>query len=324
VISRDLRVEDLDARHWTSLIGLLGPDAAAYRAAGVRRRPLVVLLEDGRPVKAVKPGVGRVPLAEVRWYGPAAIERARTENGCALLVAAELDALRDVLGAIERRVRLDEDPVAQCLHVARAVQARIGTGIYLAPRLLKGVPVPSYEAVQRTFDLLYPDDRATVLYLFDRGAIHTAVITAKRRGDVVLLAGHRALGVEVRDFRRDYPRLLEAVERRIARPTIGVFAELAAAHRLLGGQSRVARELATRDVILDPAPPWLMALIAADAGAQMAQAGAGLLKRFVPSSLMQIAKGVAERAAEGPFQLLGFNPVQVVSELLRLARRPGA
>jgi hypothetical protein len=39
---------------------------------------------------------------------------------------------------------------------------------------------------------------------------------------------------------------------------------------------------------------------------------------------MSIARGVAERAAEGPFTMLGFNPFQVAGELLRLSRRPPA
>jgi hypothetical protein len=325
VISRDLRLEDIDARHWTNLVRLLEPDADAYRAGGPGRLPLVILTEGGRPVKAVRAGVGRVPLAGLKWYGPDGIDRARQESGAALLLAAEIDALREVLRALESSVRLDEDGVAQALRIATAVRGRMGQGIYLSPRLLKGVPVPSYEAVQRTFDLLYPDDRAAACYVFDRGGVHTSVISAKRRGDIALVTTHLALTFPLTgEWRREYPRVLEAVERRFARPFLGIFAELGAVQRILAGTSSVAREVAARAIVLDPAPPWLMALVAADAGAQMAQAGAGLLKRFVPSSLMSIARGVAERAAEGPFTMLGFNPFQVAGELLRLSHRPPA
>jgi hypothetical protein len=324
MISRDIRVEDIDARHWTNLVRLVQPDAAAYGAGGPKRLPLLVLLEEGKPVKAVRAGAGRVPLAEVRWHGPAAIDRARQENGCALLLAAEIATLRDLLRDLESHVRLEEDGVAQSLRVARAVQAHAGRGVWLSPRLLKGVPVPSYEVVQRTFDLLYPDDRAAAFYLFNGGGVHTSVITAKRRGDLTLLTTHLALGFALGDWRREYPRVLEAVERRFAKPFAGIFAELAAAQRILAGQSSVAREVAARAIILDPAPPWLMALVAADAGAQVAQVGAGLLKRFVPAGIMNVARGMAERAAEGPFQLLGFNPFQVAGDLLRLTRRPPA
>jgi len=94
--------------------------------------------------------------------------------------------------------------------------------------------------------------------------------------------------------------------------------------RIVGGESSVAREMAAREVILDPAPPWLLALVAADAGAQVAQASAGLLLRFVPKGLVQLARDVAERAAEGPFQLLGFNPFAILGQILRVLRRPPA
>jgi hypothetical protein len=317
VISRDIRVEDLDAHDWTNLLKLGEPDFNEYRARGASGLPLVLLLEGDVPVKAIRAGAGPMPLGEARWFGPAAIARARRAMGCSFLLAAEIEALRELLAELESSVRLDEDGVAQSLRVGRAVKARVGAGLYLDPNPLAGVPIPSYDAVQRTFDRLYPDDRATLFYLFDHGAIHTSLVTSKHQGDLALVTTNRALGVAVADWRRDYPR-------RFARPFLGIFAEVAALSRILSGQSSVSRELAAREVIFDPVPPWLMALVAADAGAQVAQASAGLLRRFVPAGLMQIARGVAERAAEGPFQLLGFNPFAIAGEILRVLRRPPA
>ncbi|MBI5477216.1 MAG: hypothetical protein HY906_00080 [Deltaproteobacteria bacterium] len=113
------------------------------------------------------------------------------------------------------------------------------------------------------------------------------------------------------------------MERRCAKPHIGAFLELAAWQRIATGASSVSREMAQKSVILDPAPPWLMGMVAADAGAQVAKVGFGLLSRFVPDNVMKIAKDVAREAAEkGPFALLGFNPFAVAGQLLRLRRPP--
>ncbi|MBI5477215.1 MAG: hypothetical protein HY906_00075 [Deltaproteobacteria bacterium] len=194
MFSRDVNVHDIDARHYVNLRRLLEPEYQAYRAGGGKALPLVVILERGKPIKAVRADRGRVPLADVRWYGPGAMERARQENGGAFLLAVELATARTALREIEERVRLEEDGVAQALHVARVLQAHAGNGIYLSPRVLGGVPVPSYEAVQRTFDLLYPDERSVVVYVFERGEIHASLIAAKRRGDITEITTHLALG----------------------------------------------------------------------------------------------------------------------------------
>ncbi len=323
MFSRDVRIEDIDARQWNNLVRLFEVDTNAYLGVATGRLPLVILLEDGRPVKAVRLGRGRVPLAEVPWYGPSGVERVRQETGAAILFAAEIATMREVLREIESRVRLDEDGVAQALKVARTAQVHIDRGLYLAPRPLKGLPIPSYDAVQRTFDLLYPDDRAAAFYLFDGNEVHTALVTAKRGGDIVLVTTHQGVNVPVSDWRRDHGRIVDAIERRYARPFLGFFAELSAWQRIIGGGGSFSRELAQKNIILEPAPPWLLALVAAEAGAQVAQAGAGLLKRFVPQQLQNMARDLAQKAADkGPFALLGFNPFQVAGELLKLARRP--
>jgi hypothetical protein len=323
VFSRDVNLHDIDARHYVNLRHLLEPEYQAYRGNGGKALPLVVILDQGRPIKAVRADRGRVPLADLKWYGPGALEKARKENGGAFLLAIELGTARTVLREIEERVRLTEDGVAQALHVARVIHDHMGQGIYLTPRVLAGVPVPSFEAIQRTFDLLYPDDRSVVVYVFERNEIHTSLIAVKRRGDITELTSHVAAAGDVHDWHRDYSRLLQAAERRCAKPHIGVFIELGAWQRIATGASSVSRELATKSLVLDPAPPWLLGMVAADAGAQVAKVGFGLLSRFVPDNVMKMAKDVATTAAEkGPFALLGFNPFALAGQLLRLRRPP--
>jgi hypothetical protein len=326
VLSRDIRVDEIDGRQWINLLALFEPDYAAYLGDGAARPPLLLVLEGGVPVKALRLGQGRVPLGEVRWHGAAEIARARRENRCSILVAIELGTVDVLLREIESRVRSDEDAVAQGLRLLRAVAVHLDQGLYVAPRLLRSLPIPPYEAVQRTFDLAYPDERAAVFYVFDGAKVHTSLLTYKRGGDLTRLSTGQLLGVTIGDWRRDYRRLLGAVERQLGRPFLGVFGELGAWQRILsGGAGGFAREIAHREIILDPAPPWLLGLVAADAGASVAQASAGFLWRRLPQTLQDVARGIAGKAAEmGPFALLGFNPFAVAAELIALGRKPPA
>ena len=80
MFSRDVNIHDIDARHYLNLRRLLEPEYPAYRANAGKALPLVVILDQGRPIKAVRADRGRVPLADLKWYGPGAMERARKEK----------------------------------------------------------------------------------------------------------------------------------------------------------------------------------------------------------------------------------------------------
>jgi len=323
MLSRDVAIHDIDAAQWLHLRKLIEPDYSAYARGGARTLPLVVLLENGRPVKAVRPGQGRVPLDTLKWYGPALLERARLENGGSFLLAIEVAAVRSVLRTVEERVRLGEDIVAQGLHVLRAIRGAMGQGIYLTPRRIGSMPIPSFEAVQQTFDLLVADNSTIVAYIFKGLDPYASLILTKRHGDIVEITTHRYLGTHVRNWRFDYQKILADAERRCAKPHIGFFASLDVWTRIVAGTSRLSLEVAQRNVILDPAPPWLLGLLAADVGVQVAKVGLGLLSRFVPAPVLETARGVAATALEqGPFSLLGFDPFALAGQLLRMREPP--
>ena len=112
MFSRDCNIHDIDARHYLNLRHLLEPEYQAYRGGGGKALPLVVILDRGKPIKAVRADRGRVPLADLKWYGPGALERARQENGGAFLLAVELGTARTALREIEERVKLGEEVLA--------------------------------------------------------------------------------------------------------------------------------------------------------------------------------------------------------------------
>jgi hypothetical protein len=199
------------------------------------------------------------------------------------------------------------------------------------------LPAPHADPIQRTFDLLVPDDTALVGYVIadDRSRVHTSGIAVKRGGDIVLATNHGAIAdvVDERALAKDWPRLarrvLHAVDERLATPSIGVFLEEATLHRILTGPGdQLGRELNARRVVLDPAPAWLLGLLGGATVAAIASRGARAIASLLPQSARDAAAAVAARANDAmkqsgahPFALLGFDPLELWSQLKHFYRR---
>ena len=81
-------------------------------------------------------------------------------------------------------------------------------------------------------------------------------------------AGHRAIADLVpessfaRDWQKGYKRVLDAVEERYGKPSIGLFLEKQTLMDILTGPSdQLARELNSKRVVIDPSPAWLLCLL---------------------------------------------------------------
>ncbi|MDQ3366587.1 MAG: hypothetical protein M3680_14280, partial [Myxococcota bacterium] len=267
MLSAELELADLDARHWQNWWRLLVPPRVfaqpAWALAILEEGHVRTLIISGRgaidPGSAPLPGLGAPQLAA--W--------ART-LGVAAVIAVERGVFAQLSFEIEGALRLDQDLAEQGLIALRALKRQAGRGLWTEPPLLELLPAPAYEPLQRTFDLLVPDRSALVAYVIedDRSRIHASVIAVKQGGSIVRVGTHRALADLVPEvaFARDWPqhpqRVLAAVEDRFAKPSIGVFLERATLLRIVTGPSdQLARELNAKHVLIDPAPAWLLGLL---------------------------------------------------------------
>jgi hypothetical protein len=319
VISPHIRFDHIDAATWKNTLRLLTPPSPAGRKAGPRRPGLVLFIEDGACTKALQPGGELLRAADFPWGGSWSLGRMRRAAGAPWAVAIEEGALERVIDQMDAHARTDEDIVAQGLHFARALRAEVGKGLHVDPDPLARVPVPSYAALQRTADLLLPDGRSAALMVFDGDAVWASIIVAKERGDLVRVTTHAALGVARPEFRRGaHKELLGAIESRVARPHVAGFMTLAAWRDVSSSRpGALAKQAATGEAVLDPAPAWLLALTGMGAVAGMAQGATQLLGRFVPDSI----KSTARALTASPFAALGFDPISVFVELRKLTER---
>lgn len=337
MLARDVALTDLDGRHWRNWWDLLLPPA-------VRARPrwALVIVASVEPLAVARVIVGGedargavdVPLASLE---PRALTDLARRLDVGAVVAITTDAVARLAGEVERQLSLDMDLVEQGLVVLRALKRLSGRGVWTEPHLLELLPAPAYEPLQRTFDLLVPDGTAMVGYVIedDGRAVHASVIARKRGGDVDLATTHLAIDDLVpeatfaRDWRKGARRVVAAVEERFARPSVAFFAERETLLRVLTGPGdQLARELNARNVVIDPAPAWLLGLLGGATVAAFATRGARALASFLPQSARDRASDLASRAQTAmrdagahPFGLLGFDPLELWASIKHFYRR---
>ncbi|HEU4734749.1 MAG TPA: hypothetical protein VFT22_42955 [Kofleriaceae bacterium] len=329
MLSPELELTDLDARHWKNWWRLLTPP----RLLGPTRWALAIL-DRGTLIHLIVSGEGARPLVPLPGL-PAVTDKALAQYartlGVAAVVVVERRLIAELSAEIEAALRLDQDLVAQGLIALRALKRHAGHGLWTEPPLLDILPAPGAEPLQRTFDLLVPDRSAMLAYVIedDRSRVHASIIAVKAHGDITHAATHRAIDDVVgeaalaRDWETGYRRVLEAVEQRFARPSIALFIERATLLRVVTGPSdQLARELNARRVVIDPAPAWLLGLLGGAAVAAMAGRAASALASMLPQATRDRASALASRARDAikesgahPFALLGFDPIELWSRL---------
>jgi hypothetical protein len=337
VLSRELELFDLDARHWRHWWQLLVPPRVLGTPERRPRWALAVIesAENLAPIKVVVAGAGALhPAPPLPGLDEAALLRWAQALDVDAVIVLERHIVARLSQEIERALRYDQDLVEQALVALRALKRHAHRGVWTAPAVLELIPPVPYDGLQRTFDLLVPDRSALVGYVIDddRRAVHASIIAVKRGGDIALATTHRAIDDTVREaalarqWDKHYDHVLDAVEARFAKPAIGVFLERATLHRILVGPSdQLARELNAKRVVIDPAPAWLLGLLGGATVAAMATRGARALAQMLPAATRERAAGLAQRAGaaireSGPFAQLGFDPIELWSRLRQFYR----
>ncbi|MBI2896877.1 MAG: hypothetical protein HYY06_25185 [Deltaproteobacteria bacterium] len=325
MIDPAIRILELDPREWSNLVRFVTTPAPVERPGRPAPTGGLVLLHEGESViKAVHTERGR--LTGIAYAGPRSLKELAHAQGARWVVALEVGALDEAMHRGQERVRIDQDLVTQNLEFVHVVRELFDEGrIAIYPRPLAGLPLPRGPTVQRALDLAFPDDRTAVVYLFEDGRIWTSLIVRKSRGQIDLVAGHRALAMsdEPRDYLRDYPRILGAVRARFAAPAIGFFAERRTVERLFSDDRPGvwARAYAAKQIVVDPLAPWAGLALGAGAVREAFDRSRKLLSRIDPLGLAQpLARRAREKLAAtiDLAEILGFDPFDLVSRLRKL------
>jgi hypothetical protein len=197
VISPELRLDDLDARHWRNGWKLLVPP----RALDKPRWALVIV--DGTPdtvLKVILAGDGARGSVDPATHPlpgvtPKQLEAYARLLGVGAVIVIERSVIRQLSAEVESALKFEMGGMAQTLVAWRSIKKHAGTGLWTDPPLLDLLPAPAAEPIQRTFDLLIPDRSALVAYVIedDRSRVHTSIIAVKEGGDITRVSSHRAI-----------------------------------------------------------------------------------------------------------------------------------
>ena len=332
LLAPELDLADLDARHWTNWWRLLVPPRVLSQPAWA-----LAILDGGKLIKLVVTGKGSIDPPP--GFATTTLAKYARTLGVESIVAIERDVIGKLSAEIEASLRFEQDIAEQGLVALRALKRHAGHGLWTEPALLELLPTPSYEPLQRTFDLLVPDNSSLVAYVIDddRKRVHASIIAVKDDGDIVRAGTHRAIADLIsetslaRDWEKQQKRVIDAVEERFAKPSIAVFLERATLMRILTGPSdQLARELNAKTMIIDPAPAWLLGLLGGAAVAAMAGRAASAIASMMPKGARDRGRAIADRARDAlkdsgahPFALLGFDPIELWSRVKHFYRPLG-
>jgi hypothetical protein len=322
VLALDAEIADIDSAHWANWYSLLVPPRLRAGAGWA-----LLILYRGALIKVVVQGRGAIDVDQVPYRGADRLLPVARALGVGAVIVIEREVIAAIHAEVERELDMGADFVAQALVIVRAIRRRAGKGIWSEPELLELVPPLSYDGLQRTFDMLVPDRTSMATYVFedDGSDVHASIIAVKRRAHIDLVTTHLALGEALdgralaRDWRRRHRDLVKLVAERFEKPVLGLFLERSAFYRIAAGPSdQLARELGARNVIIEPAPAWLLGLLGGATMAAFAGRGARALARMLPRSARQMASDLAHSAQSAmrergahPFALLGFDPIEL-------------
>ena len=280
---------------------------------------MVALVRGSQVVRLVRLGGGKLSVGSLRSAGLDELHAFRLRHGLPFVAAVDIDALPRLWADVQTAVHLDDDLVAQQLAVVRVLQRAVAAQeLLVEPRLFGGQPIPPLPVVQATFDRVLPDRRSLVFYLVDRRRIWTSLIAVKRDGDIQLVTTHRAIADEVRftSIHHDAPRVIEAVTRRYEPVHIGAFLPLSSWHRLIrGDRSAVARAISGRRCVLEPCPPWLLALVGVGVMSEAASHSVRMAGRLLSRTGL-LPGTTAERllsSVTSPLDALGVDPWEALA-----------
>lgn len=327
MLSRDLRLHGFSAQEWLRLVSLLGGSTHEPHIAGAARaRGTLVIVEgdDGHSCAAFHTELGSV---DPQGYAgrddlPALCEHHLAQRG----VVVRRGAIEELTERAAPRVLQTTDFAAQWLALLATVRELTREGlIHFWPERTP-LPLPSPTMLRRVLDVVLPDDHCFLAVVWEGSEIWTAICLRRRAGEIDWIAGPDAIvditGPLGGDYRRDHRALSRAVSHAIAPVHIGLFAQRKRLENLLRSPhaGAWAKAVALRDVIVDPAPPYVAVAVSADVmRASAKKAGAWLGGVDVLAFLEPLAHLVRDQVAHvaSVTNLLGWNPLQLLAERLR-------
>ena len=240
MLAADVRFEGFTQSDWSRVLSLFRPRAAGgkERDPDRPRGGVIAVHSEGRLRKLLHTQAGRLRLDDVSPVWPISPQELARRHHASWAISMEAGSLENVMERFGARVNRRDDFTAQSLlFISLVREEMLAQRIHLYPARLSGIPVPSKGVVAGTLDAVCPRGESMLIGLFDAGELWTCV--ALRRGasggfDWIVGPDEirRDMGLLAGDWRRDYRHLTRAIEHKVGKLSLGVFAEMATVRAL--------------------------------------------------------------------------------------------
>lgn len=320
MIANDFRFQGFDEASWLRLLSLLGvePATAATPLA------VVVVDEQDQPIAAFNTEGQALDVGS--YSSSSGLAGFCEANGMQRGIKLRQGAIERLTDRASTALPMPGNYAVQWLVLLELLREAEADGLLSFHPDRRRPPLPSAAVLRRAADLVLPAGRALVLAIHDRGDLWTAVALRRGQDGLDMLVGPRTIlgwtGPLGGAYRRDHRVLTRSVSAHMAPVQLGIYAERERFERLLRDPSpgAWASAVATRDVLIEPAPAYVSVAMAADA----ARATAALVKSLLGGADPLGALGPAavyarERVGRvaSMTALLGFNPLRSLSNRLQ-------
>lgn len=327
MITEDFRFEGFDATAFKRLVQLVGGTTTPPE----RMPGMLVIVRDasGEPCAAMITGRGPVDIGA--FEGPDQLAELCARLNVLAAVLIEDGALTELVESAADAMRFDEDYVQHWLSMVRATRALEDDGRILWWPRRSHLPIPTPAMVQRALDLVLPPQRSFVIALWEGESLWTGCALERGERDLTRMVGPDFLlewaGPLAGDFRRDHRAIRRAVSSAMAPVHLGLFAQREAFQALLRSSEpgAWAQAVATREIIISPAAPYVHVALGADAlraaGKRTAAALGGVDLASYIGPLATFARQRVGRVSSLT-STLGFNPLSALASRLRRSSAP--
>jgi hypothetical protein len=228
MFDENILVQDIDADHWTRLLGLFADKNP------VRPSILFLIIEQNRCIKAIHSEKGAIRNFD---YAGGDLAGLAHREQVEYVTRVERDFFQQAFAKGQAGVQYDADYALQMVTLFNETTAYTAEHMEWYPDRPKHWKPLNYEKMQKIFNRILPDRRTAFFCVLDNNQIHTSLILGKRSGDLSLMTTldtlDRATGTF--DIEHDLPEVLDEIAAKYEKVHISLVIEKRCFEEMLAG-----------------------------------------------------------------------------------------
>jgi len=246
MLAENPEILDIDVNQFANLV-------KAVTVPAKERSHLIILHQGGRLLKCFHSQKGMQD--NFKFGGVGDLKKIKEEEDVDLVVAIERGVIRPLFAQAQGALYYDDDFVKQIFTILGVLVPEVGKGICLYPNLLSRLRYLKYPLLEGAFRLLIPNNSTLIFALFEGEEIFSSWILGFKEYNLSLITTSDSLvslGLKIKDWRKDYPEMIELTAKRFLQPSLGIFMEVDAFRKIVKDPYYFLKALDLGEIIISP------------------------------------------------------------------------